>query len=319
MQEKKELVLGLDHNLDLLKCNTHKQTENFLETNLEYGLIPTIIRPTRITNTNATLIDNIMVSKKFCGITKSSVLIENASDHLVCLARIENFKTKSTDKICTTSRDTRDINMKRLLEELQNTNWTEELASKNIDILSEKFHHILSEKIEHFTPLVDRTIDAKKLRREKWVTAGLLISLKRSKKLYKQTISKKTSEKVCRKYKEYNMILQKVKRHAKRSYYIEKCIEFRSDTRKLWKTMNEIIGKTNDKETVIGSLKSENMTLTKSKDIVNELGKHFSKIGKNYTDKIVTPDKNINLYLELICRNKQSAYMTPPMKQRYQD
>ena len=310
-QEKKELVLGLDHNLDLLKCNTHKQTENFLETNLEHGLIPTIIRSTRITNTTATLIDNIMVSKKFCGITKSSVLIENASDHLVCLARIENFKTKSTDKICITSRDTRDINMKRLLEELQNINWTEELASKNVDILSEKFHHILSEKIEHFTPLVDRTIDAKKLRHEKWVTAGLLISLKRSKKLYKQTISKKTSEKVCRKYKEYNMILQKVKRHAKRSYYIEKCIEFRSDTCKLWKTMNEIIGKTNDKGTVIGSLKSENMTLTKSKDIVNKLGKHFSKIGKNYADKIATPDKNINLYLELIRRNKQSAYMTP--------
>ena len=74
--------------------------------------------------------------------------------------------------------------MKRLLEELQNINWTEELASKNVDILSEKFHRILSEKIEHFTLLVDRTIDAKKLRREKWVTAGLLNSLKRSKKLY---------------------------------------------------------------------------------------------------------------------------------------
>ena len=91
--QKKELIIGLDHNLDLLKCNTHKQTENFLETNLEHGLIPTIIRPTRITNTTTTLIDNIMVSKKFCGITKSSVLIENASDHLVCLTWIENFKT----------------------------------------------------------------------------------------------------------------------------------------------------------------------------------------------------------------------------------
>ena len=64
--------------------------------------------------------------------------------------------------------------------------------------------------------------------------------------------------------------------------------------------MNEIIGKTSNKGTVIGSLKSENMTLTKSKDIVNKLGKHFSKIGKNYADKIATPDKNINLYLGLI-------------------
>ena len=59
--------------------------------------------------------------------------------------------------------------MKRLLEELQNTNWTEELASRNVDILSEKFHRILIEKIEHFIPLIDE----KKLRNEKWVTAGL--------------------------------------------------------------------------------------------------------------------------------------------------
>ena len=72
--------------------------------------------------------------------------------------------------------------MSRLKEELQDINWSEELASKNVDILSEKFHQILSEKIEHFTPLVSRTISTKNLRREKWLTAGLLNSFKKSKK-----------------------------------------------------------------------------------------------------------------------------------------
>ena len=310
-QEKKELILGLDHNLDLLKCATHKQTETFLETNLEHGLTPTIIRPTRITHSSATLIDNVMVSKKFCGITRSGILIENASDHLACLVRIENFRTKKSDKICITSRDTRDKNMSKLKEELRDINWSEELASKNVDILSEKFHRILSEKIEHFTPLVSRTISAKNLRHEKWLTVGLLNSFKKSKILYKQTINKNNDEKACKRYREYNLVLQKVKRYAKKSYYIEKCIEFRADTCKLWKTMNEIIGKTKDKGTVVNSLRSENMTLMKGKEIVNEFGKHFSRIGKTYAEKIATPDKNIDLYLELICRNQQSAYMTP--------
>ena len=89
------------------------------------------------------------------------------------------------------SRDTRDKNMSRLKEELRDINWSEELASKNVDILSEKFHRILSEKIEHFTLLVSRTIRAKNLRCEKWLTADLLNSFKKSKKLYKQTINKK--------------------------------------------------------------------------------------------------------------------------------
>ena len=75
--------------------------------------------------------------------------------------------------------------------------------------------------------------------------------------------------------------------------------------------MNEIIGKTKDKGTVVNSLRSENMTLTKGKEIVNEFGKHFSRIGKTYAEKIATPDKYIALYLELIHRNQQSAYMTP--------
>ena len=83
--ENAELIMGLDYNLDLLKSSTHRPTEKFLETNLEHGLTPTIIRPTRIMKSTATLIDNIMVSKKFCGITRSGILIENASDHLTCL------------------------------------------------------------------------------------------------------------------------------------------------------------------------------------------------------------------------------------------
>ena len=41
------IILGVDHNLDLLKCDKHYNTPEFLNTNLENGLIPTINRPTR--------------------------------------------------------------------------------------------------------------------------------------------------------------------------------------------------------------------------------------------------------------------------------
>ena len=32
----KELVIGIDQNVDLLKSHEHNQTQNFLETNLDY-------------------------------------------------------------------------------------------------------------------------------------------------------------------------------------------------------------------------------------------------------------------------------------------
>ena len=83
--------------------------------------------------------------------------------------------------------------------------------------------------------------------------------------MYRLTISKGANENARQKYKEYNTILQKVKRYAKKSYYIEKCVEFRSNTKKLWKTINEIIGKCSDKGTIIDSLKVDNITIMSSK------------------------------------------------------
>ena len=57
----KELVIGIDQNLDLLKSHKHNQTQNVLETSLDHNLLPTITWPNRITKSTATLIDNIYV------------------------------------------------------------------------------------------------------------------------------------------------------------------------------------------------------------------------------------------------------------------
>ena len=61
LHKYKHVVIGLDHNLDLLKCTHHSQTQQFLEVTLESNLIPTITKPTHVTNTSATLIDNILI------------------------------------------------------------------------------------------------------------------------------------------------------------------------------------------------------------------------------------------------------------------
>ena len=57
----RNVILGMDHNLDLLKENKHGPTHDFLETIYDNGLLPTITKPTRITTSSATLIDNILI------------------------------------------------------------------------------------------------------------------------------------------------------------------------------------------------------------------------------------------------------------------
>ena len=41
-QEKKNIVLGMDHNLDLLKANTHIKTQSFSDLNFNNSIFPCI-------------------------------------------------------------------------------------------------------------------------------------------------------------------------------------------------------------------------------------------------------------------------------------
>ena len=50
-----EIIIGLDHNLDLLKNHLNQATNDFIDLNLNSELIPCITKPTRITKTSATL------------------------------------------------------------------------------------------------------------------------------------------------------------------------------------------------------------------------------------------------------------------------
>ena len=84
-----EIIIGLDHNLDLLKSDQYNLTSKFLELMLDHSMLPTITRPTRITSNSATLIDNVFISEKLQKIFDSCVLINDMSDHLPTLTLLK--------------------------------------------------------------------------------------------------------------------------------------------------------------------------------------------------------------------------------------
>ena len=58
-------IMG-DFNVDLIKMGTHGPTSDFLETFTAGGFYPLVSLPTRLTDTTATLIDNIMTNNLDC-------------------------------------------------------------------------------------------------------------------------------------------------------------------------------------------------------------------------------------------------------------
>ena len=107
---KNEIIIGTDQNFDYIKLDQHKNTQKLLDIFLTNGLLPTITKPTRITHTTATLIDNIYISTKYKRHIQSSILTVDISDHLPVITNVgyskqvhtKTHKTIKTRKITDT-------------------------------------------------------------------------------------------------------------------------------------------------------------------------------------------------------------------------
>ena len=75
-----EIEIISDFNIDILQFEQHSDTKHYLETMASFGFLPVITRPTRITQTSATLIDHIFVLNKSTQHT-AGIIINSLSDH----------------------------------------------------------------------------------------------------------------------------------------------------------------------------------------------------------------------------------------------
>ena len=109
-----EYVIGIDHNLDFIKHHLHKPTKTFIELNTD-NMLATITRPTRITKTSATLIDNLFISQHLQTNYKSGILLDDTSDHMPCYLILQD----ATDHIKT-------------IKEIQHRNLSEKNKKKDL-------------------------------------------------------------------------------------------------------------------------------------------------------------------------------------------
>ena len=80
--ENKYCYLLGDFNINILNYTTHSATVGFVDSLFSYGFLPLISRPTRVTTSSATLINNIFTN--ICNHSPASsqgVLVTGVSDH----------------------------------------------------------------------------------------------------------------------------------------------------------------------------------------------------------------------------------------------
>ena len=96
---KNKLILFVsDSNIDLLTHGNYESATKLVDSFSDYGFVPTISRPTRVTSHTATLIDHIFVNE-CASITKSGIITECISDHLAIFINLILDRRKIDCKI----------------------------------------------------------------------------------------------------------------------------------------------------------------------------------------------------------------------------
>ena len=134
-----------DFNIDLLHCEEQTESKHFLDQMFSSGLYPLITRPTRITATTATIIDNIFCSElcrnKMCG-----TVISDATDHMpiFVLCDNSNYVANNNDPKVKYNRTLDDEALSKLEQELSHTNWETVLNEWNPNFAYLQFMQIQS-------------------------------------------------------------------------------------------------------------------------------------------------------------------------------
>jgi exonuclease III len=210
-----EIIIGTDQNFDYLKIDSHKSSNELLQLFISNGLIPTITKPTRITHSSATLIDNIYVSSKLNEHSKAAILRIDLSDHLPVLTCVEGNKNNEHKQPLTFKHRTlNDNQVAAINNELNLTNWDFTLNAE-ADEAYNKFINRVMEVIDTHAPEKICNIPRSKVREMPWFTSGLQKSSKTLHKLYKKAIGKTKVHSDHIKYRTYRNAYNKAKRSAK--------------------------------------------------------------------------------------------------------
>ena len=189
MSQNHNIVLVGDTNINLLKMHENLIYCDFFDILMSNSLKPQITLPTRFTETNRTLIDNI-----FCklltptNINCAGILINTFSDHQPCFMLL-NAETKKTHtpnlvKLKVITQDALFIIQNDLM--MTNIHWQLDQSpsadvNSNYDIMFNEIHRVVEKHISSKTVKFNKY----KHKKSKWITHGVIKSIKYRDQLYK--------------------------------------------------------------------------------------------------------------------------------------
>ena len=295
--ENKDVIIGADQNMDFLKYGVHTNTANFLNTNLNYGILPTINKPTRVTHTSATLIDNIFVKSAHVYNSKSFILTTDLSDHFPCLLLINCECQHASSPLEFEQRNLNEDAVNSIKTDLAGVDW-ESLNTLDADDSYSFLVNEITASVEKHAPMRKVRIPARYVINEPWMTRGLIKSSRNCDRLYTKVSGLNKDSDKYKSYKKYRNMYNSLKRHAKVTYYNDRIQKYFNNSKKLWQTLNILIRKNNDKSAISDIFVCNGHPTSDPKLISNGFCQYFTNVGKNLASDIPLTNQLPESYLK---------------------
>ena len=190
----KDIYICGDFNINLLNCDSHRETEQFVNIMYGAGSFPAIIKPTHITSISATLIDNIFTNNVTenlnCGI-----VINETSDHLPVFVS-SNPVTKNGNTVQINKRRIINAtNVNYFVEALNGRDWSPLYLSDDVNYAYNYFVSKYNEDFNKCCPIKKVKVKSNYTSKP-WLSKGLLNACKKKNQLYKIYVKTKSKKNV---------------------------------------------------------------------------------------------------------------------------
>ena len=291
VNERKLLYISGDFNLDLVSDNLNNYSKELINLFHRKNIYSLIDKPTRVTNSTATLIDHIW-SNDYNNSLANGIIYDNSiSDHfpIFSIFKISNKFCNSKDQKSHTIsfRKFSSDNILKFKNELQQVDWNLILSSNDANVASNNFSLIFNNIFNKTFPLI-----VKKLKnsypQKPYITDEIKSLIKQKNKLQRKFA--KWPITYNEQYKQARNNVTQILKTAKNNYFKNKLSSCSGDSRGTWKVLNSILQNKSKKEATDNfKIELDDSTVLHDNQLIsNAFNNHFVNVGKILSDKIVS-------------------------------
>ena len=298
-KRQKTMLMG-DFNVDLLKFDTHNETRDYYDLLSSNGFRPLIFQPTRVTSRTSTLIDNIFIND-IETYSMGGNITTSISDHYPQFCIVDIFdKSKTNKREVKFGRSFENFNPNEFSNELKLINWNQILHGKSSPEALKIFYGVIEKLLDEMAPrkrLTKKELDSYK---RPWVTFGLLKSMEERDlafKLFAKETDTSKKDILWESFRVKRNLIKILVRDSKRQYYMNFFEENKTNLKRTWEGIRNVVNISKKKKTAINSLSYKDKYITDKVEIANSLNEFFVNIGNTVEEKIPQTNKNYKEYL----------------------